>query len=77
MFLHNYVTDRKHSLRVNEERSEWVASLVGIPQGSVLSPILCNLYTLDAMEGITRGRSEYADDNTVCKSVSNLTETES
>ena len=41
MFLHNYVTDRKYSLRVNEEKSDWVVSSVGIPQGSVLSPLLC------------------------------------
>ena len=40
----------------------------------MLSPLLCNLYTSDAMEGISCSRSEYADDDTIWKSGSNLTE---
>ena len=72
MFLHNYVTDRKYSLRVNEEKSDWVVSSVGIPQGSVLSPLLCILYTSDSMDGLSSNHSEYVDDNTVWKSGDNL-----
>ena len=72
MFLHNYVTDRKYSLSVNDEKSDWVVSSVGIPQGSVLSPSLCNLYTSDAMEKLMSNHCEYADDNTVWKSGDNL-----
>ena len=41
-------------------------SKVGIPQGFVLSPLLCNLYTSDAMEKIrSRLHSEFADENTI------------
>ena len=67
-FLHNYVTDRKYSLSVNDEKSDWVVSSVGIPQGSVLSPSLCNLYTSDAMKKLLSNHCAYADDNTVWKS---------
>ena len=54
LYLHNYVNDRKFYLRVNDETSEWMTSKVGIPQGSVLSPLLCNLYTIDAMENVVQ-----------------------
>ena len=67
MSWHIYVTDRKYSLRVNEEKSDWVVSSIGIPQGSVLSPLLCNIYTSDSMDNLSSNHNEYADDNTVCK----------
>ena len=57
---------RKFYLKINNEISEWQTSKVGIPQGSVLSPSLCNLYTSDAMEKIrSKLHSEFADDNTI------------
>ena len=60
--------DRKYYIKVNEYKSEIYTSKVGIPQGSVISPNLCNLYTSDAMEGIEGEYAEYADDNWVWES---------
>ena len=57
--------ERKYYIKVNEHISEVYSSAVGIPQGSVISPILCNLYTSDAMEGIEGGHGENTDDNCV------------
>ena len=57
--------DRKYYIKVNEYKSEVYTSKVGIPQGSVISPNLCNLYTSETMEGIEGERAEYADDNCV------------
>ena len=44
MFLHNYVTDRKYSLRVNEEKSDWLFHLYRYtarfsPVSSLMQPI--------------------------------------
>ena len=72
MFLHNYVTGMKYSLSVNEEKSDWVISSVGIPQGSVLSPLLCKLYTSNSIDIFSSNHSEYVDDNTVWKSGDNF-----
>ena len=52
MYLYTCTTDRKFYLRVNKETSEWMASKFGIPQGAALSPLLCNLYTGDAMDTV-------------------------
>ena len=66
IYLHNYITERKFYLKINNETSEWQTSKVGILQGSVLSPLLGNLYTSDVMKKIRiKLHSEFADDNTV------------
>lgn len=52
MYLYNYLHDRQFFITLNDKRSSTFTSKVGIPQGSVLSPFLCNIYTSDAMEGI-------------------------
>ena len=75
IYLHNYITDRKYYLKINKETSEWQTSKVGIPQGSVLSPLLCNLYTSDAMAEVkSKLHSEFADDNTVLSHGTNVSE---
>ena len=38
---------------------------MGIPQGSVISPVLCNMYASDAMGGTEGGHAKFADDNCV------------
>ena len=61
-------------IRVNEYESQTFRSAVGIPQGSVISPALCNLYTHDSMEGVEGKHTEYADDVNLWTSHDNLTE---
>ena len=65
LYIRNFLMDRKYYIKVNEYKSEVYTSKVGIPQGSVISPNLCNLYTSDAIEGIEGEHAEYADDNCV------------
>ena len=75
LYLHNYVNDRKFYLKVNKETSEWMTSKVGIPQRLVLSPLLCNLYTSDAMENVkSKLHTHFADDNTVVSHSEDLDE---
>ena len=65
VYIRNFLTDRKYYIKVNEYTSPVYKSAVGIPQGSVISPVLCNMYTSDAMEGIDGKHAEFADDNCV------------
>ena len=64
--------DRMYYLKVNDYTLQWFMSTVGIPQGSVISPTLCNMYTRDFTEGMVSDHAEYADDNGVWKSDKSL-----
>ena len=40
LYIKNFVTERKYYIRVNNYKSDLYQSTVGIPQGSVISPVL-------------------------------------
>ena len=63
----SYLSDRKQFVQINDEKSDEVPVIFGVPQGSVLGPILFNLYTADLQEHINGGETnQYADDTTNC-----------
>ena len=54
---------------VNESFSEWAPAVSGIPQGSVLGPILFWLYINTMTDGITSPMLLYADDAKKIRSI--------
>lgn len=49
-------------IKINNFTSPWQESMLGIPQGSFISLVLCNLYTSDSLKEECGNHVEFADD---------------
>ena len=64
-YIDSYLTDRKQRTKVNNSFSSWSNILSGVPQGSILGPLLFNIYLNDIFFFINEtSLTNYADDNT-------------
>ena len=59
-----------------DTRSDWIDVLKGVPQGSILGPILFNVFINDIFY-TTGNLYNYADDNTVCSYGDDVSEVKS
>ena len=58
----NWLTDRRQRVVVDGDFSSWKSVLSGVPQGSVMGPILLLVYIDDLEEGVTGNVLKFADD---------------
>ena len=66
-----FLTDRTQIVRVNGEESVSAHVTSGIPQGSVLGPILFIVYINDLLEGVNSDGLLFADDAKIFKTIIN------
>ena len=62
-WIEQWLTDRRQRVVVDGEDSIWKSVLSGVPQGSVLGPILFVVYIDDLEEGVTGNILKFTDDN--------------
>ena len=61
-WIEQWLTDRRQRVVVDGEISSWKSVLSGVPQGSVLGPILFWVYISDLEERVTGKILKFADD---------------
>ena len=64
-----FLEGRRQRVIVNGSKSSWTPVTSGIPQGSVLGPLLFVCYINDMPENITSTAYMFADDTKVCRNI--------
>ena len=76
-WIEEWLTHRRHRVIVDGEISNWKLVLSGVPQGSVLGPILFLIYINDLEDNISSKVLKFADDIKVFRKVTNDTDKQS
>jgi hypothetical protein len=72
-----WLSSRRQRVCVSGDFSEWAQVTSGVPQGSVLGPILFIVYINDLDNDIVSKLGKFADDSKLCKSITSLNDVNS
>ena len=64
-WIENFLFERKQRVVLNESYSNWTPVTSGIPQGSVLGPILFTIYINDLPDTLINTTKLFADDTKI------------
>ena len=57
--------NRKQRVTLNEQTSSWTEVNVGVPQGSILGPLLFLIYINDLSDGLSSNVALFTDETSV------------
>ena len=75
VLIENYLSNRVQRVVLNGQESEWEKINSGVPQGSVLGPLLFLIYINDLTDGISSNMKLFADDSSLFSRVQNVNAT--
>ena len=72
-FINSYLKGRKQRTKINSSYKVFAEILFGVPHGSILGPLLFNIYICDlSLKNSDIDIANYDDDNTLCACSSDL-----
>ena len=73
--IQSYLSERKQRTQINQAYSSWEEIFFGVPRGSILSPILFNIFVNDLFLVVQNiDFASYADDNRIYEAGDNIDE---
>ena len=73
-WFRNYLSERQQFVEIDGEKSQMALIQIGVPQGSILGPLLYLIYVNDICNSCQGNILSFADDTTLYTSHSNLDE---
>ena len=70
--MKSYLLHRQQRVKLSNSRSEWDHLRKGVPQGSIMGPLLYNIFIQDLFYYIGENLYNFADDNSISKTHSNI-----
>ena len=70
-WIKDFITGRRQRVCINGAKSDWVNVSSGVPQGSVLGPLLFVMYINDLPDAIDCLSKMYADDTKIYQAINN------
>ena len=63
--LSDFLRNRKQRVTLNGQSSSWTNVNAGVPQGSILGPLLFKIYINDLSDGLSSNAKLFADDTSL------------